>query len=153
MSDSSADISHFCGMSWEFERKLDSQNRFAVPQEWRSENADGIFILIPGKDATLQLYTSSVFDERIMSKLKKLSPGNPDDLRKLRQLGSQIQKCECDKQGRIQISQKLMNVAKLGERLALIGSGDFGQIMDADRWEAEKKLQEGSGDDFLDILG
>ncbi len=88
-----------------------------------------------------------------MSKLKKLSPGNPDDLRKLRQLGSQIQKCECDKQGRIQISQKLMNFAKLGERLALIGSGDFGQIMDADRWEAEKKLQEGSGDDFLDILG
>ncbi len=151
MPDPLAELNEFCGISWEFERKLDSQNRFAVPAEWRSGNPEGVFILIPGKEATLQLYPYTVFNERIMSKLKKLSPGNPEDLKKLRQLGSQIQKCECDKQGRIQISQKLLDFAKLDERIALIGSGDFGQIMSADRWEEEKR--NGSGDDFLDILG
>lgn len=151
--DLSGELNKFCRMSWEFERKLDNQNRFAVPSEWRDDNADGIFILIPGKDATLQLYPNAVFEERIMSRLKKLSPGNPDDLRKLRYLGSQIQRCECDKQGRIQISQKLLDFAKLNERIALIGSGDFAQIMCADRWDAEKQMQGDSGDDFLDILG
>ena len=151
--ESSGNSGKFCRMSWEFERKLDNQNRFAVPSEWRDDNTDGVFILIPGKDSTLQLYPNAIFEERIMSRLKQLSPGNPDDLRKLRYLGSQIQKCECDKQGRIQISQKLLNFAKLDERIALIGSGDFAQIMCAERWEREKQLQDNSGDDFLDILG
>lgn len=139
-------------MSRDFIHKLDGQNRMAIPSDWRGSGS-GIFMLIPGKESTLQIYPESVFNERILSKLKKLSPANPDDLRKLRQLGSQIFTCECDRQGRIQLPLKLVEYAHLDGRAALIGSGDFGQIMNAARWEEEQKSQTLSGDAFLDILG
>ncbi len=131
---------------------LDAQGRVAVPAEWREGNRS--FRVIPGKNATLQLYPLSTFEERIMSKLKKLSPANPDDLQKLRWLCSRIDSCECDKQGRIQISANLLGHAKLGKRIALVGSGDFAQIMTAERWEQELKPREAeNSDSFLDILG
>lgn len=138
-------------LSRDFVFSLDAQRRVAIPSEWRS--AGGCFMLIPGKESTLQLYPAAVFNERILSKFKKLSPANPDDLRKLRQLGSLIFRCDCDKQGRIQLPLKLVEYANLGKRAALIGSGDFGQIMNAERWENEQKTQTLSGDAFLDILG
>lgn len=146
-----ADILNCLGRDFVF--SIDTQGRVAIPAEWRENGRQNVFMLIPGKEATLQLYPVAVFSERIMPKLKALSAANPDDLRKLRTLGSNIYKCECDKQGRIQLPAKLIEFAHLGKRAALIGSGDFGQIMSAERWEAEQKNQEMSGDSFLDILG
>ncbi len=136
----------------DFEFSLDAQGRVAVPAAWREGVRE--FRVIPGKDATLQLYPLSTFEERIMSKLKKLSPANPDDLRKLRWLCSQIDNCECDKQGRIQLSANLIRHAKLGKRVALVGSGDFAQIMTVERWEAECVQREAvASESFLDIVG
>ena len=59
----------------------------------------------------------------------------------------------CDKQGRIQISPELLKFANLEKRAALIGSGDFAQIMTAERWEAEQRESAFASEDFLDILG
>jgi len=137
----------------DFVFSIDAQGRVAIPADWRANGSQNVFMLIPGKEATLQLYPDTVFQERIMPKLKALSAANPDDLRKLRTLGSNIFTCECDKQGRIQLPAKLIEFAHLGKRAALIGSGDFGQIMSAERWEEEQKAQAISGDSFLDILG
>lgn len=142
----------FCLMSGESEHKLDSQRRLAVPSDWRSESPGGVFVLIPGRDRTLQLYTEDVFQEKIMSRLSRLSPVDSGDLQKMRALGANTYKLECDKQGRIQLPLKLAQYAGLGEKVSLIGSGDFGQIMDAARRAEERKAEEAVGDGFLDIL-
>lgn len=142
----------FCLMSGESEHKLDVQRRIAVPADWRSESPTGRFVLIPGRDRTLQLYTEDVFQEKIMSRLARLSPVDAGDLQKMRALGANTYKLECDKQGRIQLPQKLTEYAGLGDKVSLIGSGDFGQIMDAARRAAERRAEEAIGDGFLDIL-
>ncbi len=136
---------------WEFVFSLDAQGRVAIPSEWRG----GIryFYVIPGKNATLQLYPESTFEERIMSKLKKLSPANEEDLQKLRWFGSRMMKGECDKQGRIQLPAILIEYAKLKKKVALIGSGDFAQIMPEERWMEDRKLRDANSDAFLNILG
>ena len=135
---------------------IDAQGRIAVPAEWRTLSSK--FMLIPGKDATLQLYPAATFEEQIMPKLRQISATDPVALkmrRRLmrRQLGKLVCSCVCDKQGRIQISAKLLDFAGLEKRVALIGSGEFAQIMPAERWEAEQREEDFKSEDFLDILG
>ena len=144
--------SGFCILSGNCEYKLDSQHRVAVPSDWRSQTPTGCFVLMPGRDRTLQLYTEEVYNERIGSKLNALSPSNKEDLMKLRQLGARTFKLQCDKQGRIQIPQILMNYANLKDTVAFIASSNFGQIMDGARWRAEFEAFNETGDSFLDVL-
>ena len=152
MANDTNTTSNFCILSGNCEYKLDSQNRVAVPSDWRKQSPTGCFVLIPGRDQTLQLYTEEVYNERIGKKLNALSPSNPADLKKLRQLGARTFKLQCDKQGRIQIPQMLMDFANLKDSVAFIASGNFGQIMDGARWKAEFEAFNETGDSFLDVL-
>jgi MraZ protein len=152
MANDTKTTSNFCILSGNCEYKLDSQRRVAVPSDWRTQSPTGCFVLIPGRDQTLQLYTEEVYNERIGAKLNSLSPSNPADLKKLRQLGARTFKLQCDKQGRIQIPQILMDFAQLKESVAFIASGNFGQIMDGARWKAEFEAFNETGDSFLDVL-
>lgn len=152
MANDTNTTSTFCILSGNCEYKLDSQNRVAVPSDWRKQSPTGCFVLIPGRDQTLQLYTEEVYNARIGAKLNSLSPSNPADLKKLRQLGARTFKLQCDKQGRIQIPQILMDFAQLKDTVAFIASGNFGQIMDGARWKAEFEAFNETGDSFLDVL-
>lgn len=152
MANDTNTTSTFCILSGNCEYKLDSQNRVAVPSDWRKQSPTGCFVLIPGRDQTLQLYTEEVYNARIGAKLNALSPSNPADLKKLRQLGARTFKLQCDKQGRIQIPQILMDFARLKDTVAFIASGNFGQIMDGARWKAEFEAFNETGDSFLDVL-
>ncbi|MBP5585003.1 MAG: hypothetical protein J6Y92_01470 [Lentisphaeria bacterium] len=152
MANDTNSTSNFCILSGHCEYKLDSQHRVAVPSDWRSQSPTGCFVLIPGRDQTLQLYTEEIYNERIGAKLKKLSTSNAADLRKLRMLGAMTHKLQCDKQGRIQIPKDLMEYAKIKDNVAFIASSDFGQIMDGARWRAELEAQNEAGDSFLDVL-
>ena len=152
MANDTKTSSSFCILSGNCEYKLDSQCRVAVPSDWRSQSPTGCFVLIPGRDQTLQLYTEEVYNERIGAKLNSLSPSNPADLKKLRQLGARTFKLQCDKQGRIQIPRILMDFAQLKDTVAFIASGNFGQIMDGARWKAEFEAFNETGDSFLDVL-
>ena len=152
MASDTKTTSSFCILSGNCEYKLDSQHRVAVPSDWRSQTPTGCFVLMPGRDRTLQLYTEDVYNERIGSKLNQLSPSNKEDLMKLRQLGARTFKLQCDKQGLIQIPQILMDFAQLKDTVAFIASSNFGQIMDGARWRAEFEAFNETGDSFLDVL-
>ena len=152
MANDTNPTSSFCILSGNCEYKLDSQHRVAVPSDWRSQSPSGCFVLIPGRDQTLQLYTKEVYNERIGAKLNSLSPSNPADLKKLRQMGARTFNLQCDKQGRIQIPPILMEFAQLKSSVAFIASGNFGQIMDGARWKAEFEAFNETGDSFLDVL-
>lgn len=147
MAETSATLSLFR----DYVFSIDAQGRVAVPADWRAGSTT--FMLIPGKEATLQLYPETTFNEQIMPKLRQISATDPVALKMRRQLGKLVCTCVCDKQGRIQISPELLKFASLGKRAALIGSGDFAQIMTAERWEAEQREDAFAGEDFLDILG
>ena len=152
MANDTKTTSSFCILSGNCEYKLDSQHRVAVPSDWRSQTPTGCFVLMPGRDRTLQPYTEEVYNARIGAKLNALSPSNPADLKKLRQLGARTFKLQCDKQGRIQIPQILMDFAQLKDTVAFIASSNFGQIMDGARWRAEFEAFNETGDSFLDVL-
>ena len=67
MANDTKTTSTFCILSGNCEYKLDSQHRVAVPSDWRSQAPTGCFVLMPGRDRTLQLYSEEIYDARIGS--------------------------------------------------------------------------------------
>lgn len=133
----------------EFEHALDAQRRLAIPSDWRLKGGDGRFVLLPAKGGSLQLMPFEEFDASILSKARRLSLASEKDMRDLAELGSRAQICECDKQGRIQISPRLTAYAGLKEKAALIGSLSYIQI-----WRPELWAKSAGGDEgrFFDVF-
>ncbi len=125
----------------EYEHTLDAQRRVAIPAGWRG---CGRFILLPGKDHSIQMMTVETFREMVLDKTKKLSLGNMEDARNLARLGSRAQECVCDKQGRIQISQQLASYANLREKVALVGSVSMILLYPPEAWNL---LRDGNGEE------
>ena len=144
---SSGDAKHcFLG---EFEHAIDSQRRVAIPSEWRLKEGDGRFVLLPARGGSLQLMPFEEFDNSILSKARRLSLASEKDMKDLAELGSRAQICECDKQGRVQISQKLAAYAGLKDKAAMIGSLSYIQIWTP---EARAKSLGGDEDRFFDVF-
>lgn len=122
----------------EFEHALDKQGRVAIPSVWRSSDGSARFVLIPSEDSSLKLMPHSLFKEMIAEKVKQISLGDNTAAGELAVLGSSSQECVCDRQGRIQIGQKLLNHAGIGDKVALVGAIAYVQIWSPERW-AERR--------------
>ena len=134
----------------EYEHALDSQRRVAIPSEWRIKEGDGRFVLLPARGGALQLMPFEEFDKTILSNARKLSLASEKDMKYLAELGSRSQICECDKQGRIQISPKLVAYSGLKETVTMVGSLNYLQLWTP---EARAKNLGGDGDEsFFDVI-
>ncbi len=132
----------------EVEHSLDAQRRISIPSEWRTKEGSNRFVMLPAKGSTLQLVPFQTFKEEILSKAKKASLANANDMRDLALLGSQAQSCECDKQGRIQIPQKLLAHAKIKDKAVLVGAISQIQVWAPELWSATQ----GAGEGFFDVM-
>jgi len=160
-SNSSVMGEEFCFLG-EFEHSLDTQRRIAIPSQWRNSDGGNRFILIPGRNRILQLIPYESFKENFLSRAKKVSIADAEGARALATLGSRAQECVCDKQGRIQVGQKLLEYAGLKEGVILIGAVSTIQIWDVARWREQpisdesyfdevQKISE-SPDDFVNMM-
>ena len=129
----------------EFEHALDKQGRVTIPSAWRNSDGSGRFVLIPSSDSSLKLMPHPLFKEMIAEKVKQISLGDNTAARELAVLGSSSQECICDKQGRIQIGQKLLSHAGITEKAALVGAIAYVQIWEPERW---KKQRESTADSY-----
>jgi len=132
----------------EVEHSLDAQRRISIPSEWRAKEGSNRFVMLPAKGSTLQLVPFHTFREEILSKAKKASLANANDMRDLALLGSQAQSCECDKQGRIQIPQRLLEHAKIKEKAVLVGAISQIQVWAPELWSATQR----GGEEFFDVM-
>lgn len=150
----------------EFEHSLDSQRRIAIPKAWRSSDSDARFFLVPGRHQILQLIPFESFKD-FLDKARKIPFANAQASLALARLGSRAQDCKCDKQGRIQVPQRLLDYAGLTEHVVLVGAISTIQMWSPDRWQEQQipdesyldevqKIGEGHDDMtalFQDLLG
>ena len=134
----------------EFSHTIDSQRRVAIPADWRVKDSETRFVLLPAREGILYGIPSRTFHDEIIAKAKKMSLANSRDLRDLAALGSRAQECICDKQGRIQISQRLMDHAGLRDKVVLVGAIWMIQLWTPEKWEAS---QSSAGSEFYDVMG
>ncbi len=135
----------------EHEFTVDSQRRVALPSQWRKcGGAENHFFLFPGRASSLQLVPASTFRE-LVAKLRKISFADNEAAIALASIGSMAQECTCDKQGRFAMSRKLMDHAKLTDRVLLLGAVTTIQIWNPELWR-ERQVDSETGLDVIQTL-
>ena len=121
-----------------YEHSLDGRGRVAVPAVYRRELHDG-GVLRPADDGCLELYTPEGFEQETRRRLGETGTGRRGDRRRRRGFFPAAFPVELDQQGRIVIPQEMREDADLDGRVALIGLGDYIEIWDPARWDAERQ--------------
>lgn len=144
----------------EYEHAVDSQRRVAIPSAWRT-SGESRFILFPGRNSSVMLVPFESFSE-FLNKARKVSLANRKAQEALARLGSRVSECKCDKQGRIQIPQRMLDILEIKDQAVLVGAISNAQIWSPENWSKKQgsdetyldevqKIDE-SPDDFMSLL-
>ena len=118
----------------EFTHAVDGQRRVAVPKNWRGpKDTPTRFFALPGRNQALHLLPDYAFQD-FMKQVRKVSFLNPKVSRALAQIGAKAQELQCDKQGRIALSQYLKDYAQIDSEAVLVGAFTTAQIWSKENW-------------------
>jgi MraZ protein len=120
----------------EYQHRIDTQGRVAVPARFRESFRGGIY-LSKGLDPCVWAFSPEAW-ESWTSTIAATSP-NLRHARVLRRMifGSAFN-LDLDRQGRVLIPQPLRRYAHLTEEVVLVGAGNFLELWDRRQWEEEE---------------
>ena len=133
-----------------FTHTIDSQRRLSIPKDWRkdADSNDLLFYLMPGRHKTIQVLPKDLFENEILAKFKKVSFADVEKSQALALIGAKASKSTCDKQGRISLTQELLDHAGLKDQAVLIGGLTTIQIMTPEAWSQNNM----GNDEMLDHI-
>jgi MraZ protein len=126
---------------------LDDQKGLILPRSvvQQLSNCDTVLVS-PGSDKCLWL-TNQAHLDRLAAKLDK-SPARESDVRTFKRLYyAQIAKVPM-KEGRIVLSEKLVQFAGLHQEVVLVGIDDHFEVWDAARWRRYTQAKKAAADDY-----
>lgn len=117
--------------------KLDAKGRLAVPAKWREQLGDHVIVTI-GMENCLNVYREDDF-YALMDKFEETPFFSDDDVRRFqRNMFSNAEGLELDKQGRILLTSDHRRYASMDQEMDVVvkGVGDHLEIWNAGVWEA-----------------
>jgi len=135
----------------DFKHTIDSKNRIFIPARFREALGDS-FIVYPAPDGCLFIFTNEKW-ESIANQIKGQS-ATIEDRKRQRRAFYGVLTVEPDKQGRITLSQFLVDHAGLKKDVIIFGMTDRIEIWDLDRWnnEAMASSEEMTDDIYPEII-
>ena len=133
----------------EYHHTIDEKGRIIIPSKLRDELGEE-FIVTKGLDGCLFVYPKDEWNN-VAKKYKDL-PNTKDARNYLRFFLSGAIVCCFDKQGRINITQPLIDYADLTKDCIIIGVNERLEIWSKDRWEEFLSTNEDSISDIADKL-
>ena len=129
----------------EYHYNIDDKGRLTVPSKLRYDLGEN-FVITRGLDKCLFVYPSDEWNN-IICKYREL-PNTKDARNFMRFFLSGASVCEFDKQGRVKISQPLIDYAALEKDCIIIGVNDHLEVWSKNLWDdfMNEKL-----DDLSDI--
>lgn len=122
--------------SGEYEHRIDSQGRIAIPVRFRAAFADGV-VLARGYDACITAYPITEWN-RLSESLNSLQGTSADARRLFRVTFGGAYPTELDRQGRVLVPAGLRQYAGIGDAVITVGTGRYLEIWSAERWTAER---------------
>ena len=106
-----------------FDHALDPKKRFTIPSEWRAlmGNPQYVYVMPDPKEKCLDMVPVAEMEVRL-AKLREKALFDPAANRALQTIGSVSELPTLDIQGRIRISDKLLQFANLTTTVAMLGS-------------------------------
>lgn len=115
--------------------------------------AESTFIVSQGKNKCLDAYPMDVFQEKIVSKINEFSESDDAHRYYTSVKGSNSSDAQLDKQGRIAISQKLLDYAGIKRDVLIIGAFNRIEFWEPDaRAEYLEKMKNAEGQIEPDLM-
>jgi transcriptional regulator MraZ len=133
------------------EHTIDDKNRLTLPARFRPAFADGI-VVTRGMDGCLFAYSRGDWGRLVQTRLATLDTLSRESRRMQRFFFAGASEGELDKQGRIGLPAMLLEHAKLGRDVVVLGVNDHLEIWDRAAWRSELAEVEGSAEDVAERL-
>src|SRR5947207_343474 len=98
-----------------FEHSLDAKNRLTVPSKFRSALSGKVF-LVRGVEPCISVYPERTYSELTQAALQGLNPFSPQARELKRMLFGNATDTELDSAGRVMLTQKHLEHARMGGR-------------------------------------
>lgn len=119
----------------EYRHTLDAKGRMFIPAKFR-EGLGEKFIVTIGLDRCLFIFSAEEFN-KLKEKQDSISIANKDARRFARFFFSGACECEPDKQGRINLPQKLLSYAFLEKDVTVVGVSNRIELWSSDKWNEQ----------------
>ena len=120
----------------EFTHALDVKGRVTIPSKWRIQGGENTYLGLPNPSGYITVYPPKMI-ERLEGKVSEASLSDPQAQSLLMELFSKADSFGCDKQGRINLSDKLLEHAGIKGKAVLVGKFSSFAIWSEDRRKAE----------------
>ena len=130
----------------EFTHALDSKGRVTIPSKWRISGGDNTDLALPNPSGYITVYPPKMI-ERLEEKVSEANLSDTEAQSLLMELFSKADSFGCDKQGRINLSDKLLTHAGIKGKAVLVGKFSTFAI-----WAEDRREKEGVGKSERDIF-
>jgi len=130
---------------------LDDKNRLTLPAKFRESFAAGL-VVARGFEGCLRAFRREDWDGHVESRLAPLDPLSKETRRIQRFYFANATESELDKQGRVMIPGKLLELAGISKEVVVVGMRDHVEIWDRETWRNELAAVEGSAEDVAERL-
>ncbi|MGJ8640924.1 MAG: division/cell wall cluster transcriptional repressor MraZ [Opitutaceae bacterium] len=114
------------GFIGEFRHSLDDKGRLTMPAAWRpkGDDAENYFLALPSVEEGSEAYVRVLSPKRIAQleeKINLIPSSDVEGQRMVVELMSMAHQFSCDKQGRINLNEKLVKHAQIKKGTVLVG--------------------------------
>jgi MraZ protein len=135
----------------EYEHTLDEKNRLTLPARFRATMADGV-VLTRGLDSCVEAYPSGDWTQLVEDRLAGLDPLSRETRVLERFYYTGAIEAKPDKQGRVMLPPVLIEHAKLGREVVVVGMRGRIEIWDRAAWRAQIEEVKGSAEHVAERL-
>ena len=119
-----------------FRHNLDAKKRLTIPSKWRFEgDVDQTYVALPDPAGCITVLPPRAVS-KYMEKLEEVSLGDAEAQQALQQLLAEACSFTIDKQGRINIDERLYRYAAIGKQVVLAGVMNTFKLWEPERYDA-----------------
>lgn len=136
----------------EYRHNVDDKGRLTIPSQWRPQfdSADNNFLALPSlTERSVSVYPPKMI-EQLYERFSEISMGDQKGQRAIRRIMSMAHNFSCDKQGRINLNEKLIAHAGLEKSIVLLGEASKFMIYDEAFYD-QLMTDDAGGEDLADI--
>ena len=120
----------------DYRHALDDKARLTIPAKWRfSGDEEDVYLALPNPSGCITIYPPKMV-AKLSSKVSEVSLGDRKAQKALTRLFSQADHFGCDKNGRIKLSDKLVEHAGIAKEAVLVGNFVTFTLWNPERYQA-----------------
>ncbi|MEC7274353.1 MAG: hypothetical protein VXU48_03810 [Verrucomicrobiota bacterium] len=136
----------------EYRHSVDEKGRLTIPSQWRPQlvSSTNDFLALPSlTEQSVSVYPPKMI-EQLYERFSQISMGDQDGQRAIRRIMSMAHNFACDKQGRINLNEKLIKHASLEKSVVLLGEVSKFKIFDESFYD-QLMVVDGESEELADI--